>query len=718
MTEEQPQPGPPPTAHRNRLADETSPYLLQHAANPVDWYPWGEEALARARAEDRPILLSVGYSSCHWCHVMAHESFEDEAIAALMNEAYINIKVDREERPDVDSVYMTATQAMTGQGGWPMTVFLTPDGQPFYVGTYFPPDDRYGRPGFRRVLEALRESWANDRAHLLESASSITERLQAATAREATSTAEVDGTALSAAAQHLRGNFDAQWGGFGSAPKFPSPGNLEFLLLHGVNGAIGAIGAAADAEAAEAEPGAQAMVLATLRAMAGGGIYDHLGGGFARYSVDRQWLVPHFEKMLYDNAQLVRAYLHAYQISADPLFERVVRETLAYLERELLDSEGGLYSAQDADSEGIEGKFFVWTPDELTALLGEEDGRLAAEVFGVTAAGNFEDPHHPEFGRRSVLGRYRTLEEVAADPGIADLGATAADLAARLPGWRAQLLAAREQRVRPGLDDKVLTSWNGLALAAFAEAGRVLGEPSYLVIAERNAAFVRKALWREGRLLHSYKAGQARVDGLLEDYAYYGLGLIELYRATGEVAHLRWAAELLEAIAARFRDPVGGGSYESAADAEQLILRQKPLFDAATPSGNGAAALLAFWLGRYFGRPDWEALAGEVVALLGDQLIEGASGFGSVLQVAELLLAPPREIAIVGEASARAPLEREVARHFLPATLLAPAPGEDGLPVLEGRSVAPGAAAAYVCENLVCKLPAATVEELTAQLLG
>ena len=727
MTDEQPQPHPgqQPGPHRNRLADETSPYLLQHAANPVDWYAWGDEAFARARAEDRPILLSVGYSSCHWCHVMAHESFEDETIAALMNEAYVNIKVDREERPDVDSVYMTATQAMTGQGGWPMTVFMTPDGQPFYAGTYFPPDDGYGRPGFRRVLEALRDSWAHDRARLLESAGRITEQLQEATARETASGGEAGPEVVTAAVERLRGGFDAPWGGFGSAPKFPSPGNLEFLLLHGaVTDAAVDADAAAAADAAgdagagttggatgEAEPGAREMALATLRAMASGGIYDHLGGGFARYSVDRQWLVPHFEKMLYDNAQLVRAYVHAYQLSGDPLFERVARETLAYLEREMLDAEGGFTSAQDADSEGIEGKFFVWTPAELNEVLGDDDGRLAAEVFHVTAEGNFEDPHRPEFGRRNVLSRYRTLEEVAAD-----LDVTAAELEARLPRWRARLLEARERRVRPGLDDKVLTSWNGLALAAFAEAGRVLGEPSYVAVAERNAGFVRASLWRDGRLLHAYKAGQARVDGLLEDYAYYGLGLIELYRATGEVAQLRWAAELLEAIEARFRDPEGGGFYESAADAERLILRQKPLFDSATPSGNGAAALLAFWLGRYFGRPEWEALAREVAALVGDQLVEGAGGFGSVLQAVELLLAPPREIAIVGAAAARAPFEREVARHFLPATLLAPAAGEDGLPVLEGRAPAHGAAAAYVCENLVCKLPASTVEELATQL--
>ena len=707
MTEHSESKGPRP---RNRLASETSPYLLQHADNPVDWYPWGEEAFERARAEDKPLLLSVGYSSCHWCHVMAHESFEDESIATLMNAAFVNIKVDREERPDVDNVYMTATQALTGSGGWPMTVFLTPDGKPFYAGTYFPPDDQHGRPGFTRVLTALSELWTRDRDRVLDSAADITERLQAATARQYANEdgeREVSAGLASEAVESLWGSFDEEWGGFGRAPKFPSPGGLEFLLMHEarVRGEGGAPGSAGR------------MVLSTLRAMAAGGMYDQLGGGFARYSVDRQWLVPHFEKMLYDNAQLVRAYLHGFQLNGDAAFERTVRETLAYLEREMLHEEGGFYSAQDADSEGIEGKFFVWTRAELEAVLGADDARLCSAVYGVTDNGNFEDPHHPEFGRRNVLSRYRPLAEVAGD-----FGMDASELEARLPAWRAALLAEREQRVWPGLDDKVLTSWNGLALAAFAEAGRVLGDARYLEIARRNAEFVRAALWtagdggRGGQLLHSWKDGVARIDGLLDDYACYGLGLLELYRATGDLDLLHWAAELFEVIVQRFRDEERGGFFESAADAERLILRQKPLFDAATPSGNGAAALLAFWLGRYLGRPEWEALAGEVVALVSAKMPEGAGGFGSLLQAVELLIAPPREIAIVGAPEARAPFERELAGRFLPATLLAPAAGEGGLPVLEGRAVAPGEAAAYVCEDFVCALPARSVAELVSQL--
>ncbi len=681
----------------NRLANETSPYLLQHAENPVDWYPWGPEAFERARAEEKPILLSVGYSACHWCHVMAHESFEDPGIAAIMNRGFVNVKVDREERPDIDSVYMTFTQAMTGQGGWPMTVFLTPDREPFYAGTYFPPTDQYGRPGFPRLLESVLNAWQDNRQGVLDSASTLTSKVREATERATQampSAGEAGPETADQAVAALRGVYDAEWGGFGSAPKFPSSSNLEFLLMYGAR--------TGDERATE-------MAVHTARRMAQGGMYDHLGGGFARYSVDQRWLVPHFEKMLYDNALLARFYLHVVQVTGDEAFATVARETLDYLAREMRDPEGGFTSAQDADSEGIEGKFFVWIPDEIDEALGEDDGLAFRTLYAVTEGGNFEDPHHPEFGRRNVLSRPRPLEAVARE-----IGWSADEVASALPRWRQRLLEVREQRVHPGLDDKILTSWNGLALAAFAEGARVLDEPRYREVAMANAAFLRQRVWDGQRLQHTYKAGVARVDGLLEDYAYLAVGLLEVYRTTGDLAHLEWAGELFRAALERFRD-ADGAFFEAPSDGEALLIRQKPFFDSPTPSGNASMALLGFWLGRAYGVPEWEQVARDVVHLVAGQLATAATGFGATLQVLELLIASPREIAIVGPAEARAPLEREVARRYLPTVLLAPAERGEGLPVLEGRDVAEGAAA-YVCEDMVCDLPARTVEALREQL--
>ena len=679
----------------NRLAHESSPYLLQHAANPVDWYPWGDEAFAKARAEEKPILLSVGYSSCHWCHVMAHESFENDEIAALMNAGFVNIKVDREERPDVDSVYMTFTQAMTGSGGWPMTVFLTPDLEPFYAGTYFPPDDRYGRPGFPKLLHSVTHAWQENRGGVIESAQELTAKVREATRNQAVGgSGDITPEASTSAFRALENAFDPHWGGFGRAPKFPSASNLEYLLMYG---------------ARTGEEAPTAMALHTCRRMAEGGMYDHLGGGFARYSVDTKWLVPHFEKMLYDNALLARLYAHAYQVSGDEGFATVVRETLDYLGREMQDEAGGFHSAQDADSEGIEGKFFVWTPAEVESVLGAEDAAAFCAVYAVTDEGNFEDPHHPEFGRRTVLSRPEPLETVATR-----LGRTAEELGAALPAWRERLLAERSKRIPPGLDDKVLTSWNGLAISAFAEAGRVLGEPRYVAAAERTAAVIRSTMIRDGRLLHSYRRGEAKVDALLEDFAYLGLGLVDLYRANGDLGHLEWARELYEEAAARFRDE-DGTFFESPEDGEALILRQKPFFDSPTPSGNASMALLGFWLARYLGRHEWEDESRAIVGSVSGQFARAATGFGAMLQAMELHLAPPREIVVVGEASARAPFEREIARRYLPAVLLAPAAAGEGLPVLEGRSAGTGATA-YVCENMVCDLPATSVSAFVEQL--
>lgn len=684
----------------NRLANETSPYLLQHAKNPVDWYPWGDEAFARARDQERPILLSVGYSACHWCHVMAHESFEDPETARLMNDWFVNIKVDREERPDVDSVYMTAVQAMTGQGGWPMTVFLTPDGRPFYGGTYFPPSDNHGRPGFPRVLEALHNAWTGEREQLLASADGITDHLRAAMNRTAPA---IDPHSLEAvpdaAIEALRAAFDEEWGGFGQAPKFPSPSNLEFLLAHQARTGAG-----------KGDPSALQMVLTTLVRMAQGGIYDHLGGGFARYSVDGRWLVPHFEKMLYDNAQLARLYLHAFQVTGEPFFERIVRETLGYLEREMLDPEGGFYAAQDADSDGIEGKYFVWTPAEIRAVVGADAGLVCA-WHGVTEQGNFRDPHHPEFGSRNVLSTWRDPEEVATEFGLA-----VDEMFARIDAARAKLLAVRETRTKPGLDDKVLASWNGLALAAFADAARVLGDAHYREVAESTAAFLRGSMWRDGNLLHSYKGGVARVPGMLEDYAFVGLGLVELFKLTGDLAHLEWADGLLAVLLSEFRHGEQG-FYETSGSGETLLLRPKPTFDGPTPSGNAAAGQLAWWLGRYFGRADYEAIAGQAVALAGDLMTQAPTGFGATLLLVELARAPRQELAIVGPSGARAPLEGEAARRYRPWLVIAPSTTGEGLPLFEGRETT-GDALAYVCEDMTCQLPVSTPEQLAGQLDG
>jgi len=682
----------------NRLAHETSPYLRQHADNPVDWYPWGEEAFEHARAEGKPIFLSVGYSTCHWCHVMAHESFEDPAIAAKMNADFVSVKVDREERPDIDSVYMAYTQALTGHGGWPMTVFLTPDLKPFYAGTYFPPDDQRGMPGLPRLLDSITSAWNADRGRILESAATITTKMRDAAEQSSPRGGAIPAGVTTRVVETLSRMYDHDAGGFGGAPKFPPVSTLEFLLTYHTH-------AAEDERAAILE-----MVTHTLRRMAGGGIYDHLGGGFARYSVDGEWLVPHFEKMLYDNAQLARVYLHAFQVTRDPAFERIARETLDYLLREMHDDAGGFHAAQDADSEGIEGKFFVWTAEEIDAVLGADDGALFRAVFDVTEDGNFTDPHHPELEGRSVLSRPFPLDGIAAAHGL-----RVEALAARVDEMGARMFAARDQRIHPSKDDKVLTSWNGLALSAFAEAARILDQARYRDAALRCAAFLRSTMWDGTRLLHAYGAGRAHIDGLIDDYAMLGLGLVDLHRATGDLAHLEWAAQLLEAALARFHDDDGGGFFEAPLDGEALVLRQKPFFDAPTPSGNGALALLATWLSRAYDRADWEALGDEVIGLVADQLVRAPTGFATTLQALELAQAPRREIAIVGEPAARAPFEREVALRFLPTTLIAPAPNGGGLPVLEGRDVAQGAAA-YVCEEMVCELPATTVEALRDQL--
>jgi uncharacterized protein len=673
------------TRPANALALETSPYLLQHAHNPVDWLPWGEAAFEKARLEDKPILLSVGYSACHWCHVMERESFENRVIAQIMNEFFVPIKVDREERPDVDSVYMNAVQVMTGSGGWPMTVFLTPDGKPFYGGTYFPPEDRYGRPGFRRIMESLQDAWTNRRNDVLESAGDLTKHLGGMeTLRDSSEPADV--AVLESAFAVMTRNFDATWGGFGQAPKFPNPGGLEWLLNY---------------HQRTSDANALAMLEKTLTGMAVGGMYDQLGGGFARYSTDERWLAPHFEKMLYDNAQLVRVYLHAYQVTQKPFYARIVRETLEYTLREMTSPEGAFYSAQDADSEGVEGKFYVWSLEEIQKILGD-NANLFSSAFGVTAGGNWEGHH--------ILVLAKDANQLSMEFKLPP-----DEIALRLRDARAKLFAVRSERIWPGLDDKTLTSWNGLMLGAFSEAARVLNEPKYLEAARANVKLVREKLFIDGRLLHTYKAGTtAKINGLLEDYALYALGLLELYRATFDRSVLEFALELTKTALEFFHEP-GKGFFDTPHDGEKLIVRPKSFFDSAMPSGNGAMALLLTHLGRLTGKPQWEQIALEAVHGMADFMRQQPTGFGSLLQALEASIAPHREIAVIGnlEAAGTQALLEQIHRRFLPfVSLAAGKPGESYLPVLEHRDLVNGSSAAYVCENLACQLPVTTTQEL------
>jgi uncharacterized protein YyaL (SSP411 family) len=648
----------------NRLADETSPYLLQHKDNPVDWQPWDERALDQARREDKPILVSIGYSACHWCHVMERESFEDAAVAAVMNDHFVTIKVDREERPDVDALYMDAVQAMTGHGGWPLNAFLTPDGVPFYAGTYFPPQARQGMPSWTQVLEGVARAWDERRDDIRDGSQQIVDRLRS-TAQLAAPDAEPDPRSLDAAVARARAIYDADHGGWGGAPKFPAASLIELLLARG-----------------ERE-----MALHTLRRMASGGIYDQVGGGFSRYSVDARWIVPHFEKMLYDNALLARAYLHGFQVSGEPLFERIATETLDWALRELRQPEGGFASALDADSEGVEGRFYVWTPDEVREALGPELGAVAIEHFGITDAGNFE-------GRNIAVRATRDPEA--------------------LPEIQAGLLAAREQRVRPGLDDKRVASWNALMISALADAGGALERPDYLEAAVAAAEFVLRDLRdADGRLLRSYNRGRAKTPAFLEDHAYLLEALLDLYGATFDPRWFMEAQGLAGEIVERFGDPEHGGFFSTAADGEPLLARRKELEDAPIPSGASSAAFGLLRLARLTGEARWEDAALGHIRLLHTVAPEHPNAFAHLLRAIDFLLAPVREVAIVGPDAA--PLERVVRGAFRPHVVLAG--GEpDGVPLLEGRTPVDGRAAAYVCERFACRRPVTEPDELAALL--
>jgi len=673
---------------KNRLAGETSPYLLQHQENPVDWYPWGEEAFREAREQDLPILLSVGYSSCHWCHVMAHESFEDEATARVMNQYFINVKVDREERPDVDAIYMSAVQAMTGHGGWPMTVILTPTGEPFFAGTYFPVEDRYGQPAFGRVLRALIDLWEGRRDEVENSASDITKHLQRSFELPV-GEGGVEPFSLCSVIESLQEQFDSNHGGFGGAPKFPPHVLLRFLL-------------------SQKSPKVRDMAYFTLTKMARGGIFDQLGGGFSRYSVDNRWLVPHFEKMLYDNAQLVNSYAQAYGQTGDPLYLRTVEETLTWVSREMTSVEGGFYSALDADSEGEEGKFYAWDFTELEKILGD-DTELVASYFGATESGNFDGRNVLEIPNEDTVLSER-------------FGVTIEDIAIRIDRARSTLFKAREARIRPSLDDKILTSWNGLMLGAYADAGRLLGRDDYIYAAQRNAWFIKDKLYSKGRLLHSYKDGEARIDGLLEDYAFFGLGLLSLYRTTFEATWLELAIDLAKSVVEHFRDP-RGGFFNTPDDGESLIVRPKGIFDSATPAEGFAAAELIFRVGRFLGNHNYEEIAIESVRPLKDAMASQPRGFATALLVTEALLSPPREVVIVGspEANDTKALvqvlnDRDLSQVVQILSSGASDPLLKVLPLLEEKHSLGGRATAYVCEGGACRIPVTRPDDFAEQL--
>ncbi|MBM3959590.1 MAG: thioredoxin domain-containing protein [SAR202 cluster bacterium] len=681
----------------NRLAGETSPYLLQHRDNPVDWYPWGAEALEKARAEDRPIFLSIGYSACHWCHVMEHESFEDEATARLMNENFVSIKVDREERPDLDSIYMTATQLISGQGGWPMSVFLTPDGRPFYAGTYFPPEDVHGRPSFKRVLSAVAEAYRERREEILAGTGQLLGQIaQQVSARG--SDAPLSRDTLSEAFRVLARDFDPRLGGFGTAPKFPQPMTYEFLLRHW-RGA--------------GNEHALTMAELTLEKMAAGGMYDQLGGGFHRYSTDGAWLVPHFEKMLYDNGLLAQLYLHAFQATGRPVYRRVVDEILAYLEREMLSPRGGFYSAQDADSEGEEGRYFVWWASEIDRILGPELSRIARVYWDITDDGNFEG--------RNILSVPRPAEEAAAE-----LGMPASDLAAAIDRARSLLLAERSKRVKPLRDDKVLTAWNALVLRAFAEAGAALENPHYLHIAKKNGGFLLSELVRDGRLLRTWKAdahgaGTARLNAYLEDYAYLVDALTALFEATFEERWLIEAEKLAEGMLGLFWSSEDQVFFDTGSDHERLVVRPRDIFDNATPCGGSAAAVALIRLARLTGRSELEGYAAKSLRSVRDFVARAPAGMGHWLAALDLYTSPSREMVVIGDQQDRRTLDLLAVyrRGYHPTSVLAGSPDDAAthrLPLLTGRTRIGGRPAAYVCENSVCQLPVNEPEALRAQL--
>ncbi len=681
------------TKHTNRLIHETSPYLLQHAHNPVDWHPWGDDAFQKAKSENKPILLSIGYSACHWCHVMERESFEDQKIAALMNEHFVNIKVDREERPDLDEVYMSAVQMLTGRGGWPMTMFLTPDGKPFYGGTYFPPEDRGGMPAFTKILLGVARAYREKPQDVEKSVGQILEALQRMS-QSGESERSFTPDIIAKSAEQIARAYDHDHGGLGQAPKFPNAGVYELFLRHYHH--------SKNRRFLE-------MVTHTLTRMAEGGIYDHLGGGFHRYSVDAKWLVPHFEKMLYDNAQLVRIYAQTYRLTGDKLFKRAMEETVDYLLREMLDTDGGFYSTQDADSEGEEGKFFVWSPEELNRILGEEAGEIFTRIYDVSDFGNFEG--------KNILHPILTLEQ-AGKLFKRDL----AEIEELVSDAKKKLFEEREKRIKPFRDEKIIAAWNGLILSGLAEAIKIAPQPTYAAAANRTKEFIFTKMFRDGLLLHTCKDGKAKLLAYLDDYAFLAVGLLDLYEATLDRSNLKQAIQLAEIMISEFWDETDGAFFYTGKSHERLISRAKPVFDASIPSGNAMATQLLLRVYHITGINDYLKRAEKVLHSYFDAMESQPFGLAHLLCALDFYLQKPKEIVVVGkqENPDVANLIGNIHSLYLPnSSLQLVGPGEPLekiSPLLRGKTQVGGKATVYVCHNFTCSAPVTSWSELKTLL--
>jgi len=681
------------TRKYNRLISQKSPYLLQHADNPVDWYPWAEEAFEKAKKKNKPVLLSIGYSTCHWCHVMAHESFEDPEVAKLMNETFVSVKVDREERPDIDRVYMTVCQMMTGSGGWPLTVIMTPNKEPFFAATYIPRETRFGRVGMLALIPRIKELWSTRQAEVLSSAAQITASLQD-TASEAPGEG-LNEPILHLAYEHLAERFDEHHGGFGSAPKFPTPHNILFLLRYWKR--------TRNEKALE-------MVERTLQAMRHGGIYDHVGFGFHRYSTDSRWLVPHFEKMLYDQALLAMAYTEAYQATGKEEYAQTPKEIFTYVLRDMTSPEGGFYSAEDADSEAEEGKFYLLTNDEIKKVLSAEEAYLAVKVFNISEDGNFVDEVAGRKSRRNILHLTKSIDELASD-----LSMSAPDLRAQIEGIRQKLFAYRQKRIHPHKDDKILTDWNGLMIAALAKGAQVFDEPNYASAARHAADFILKSVRTlEGRLLHRYRDGEAALTAHADDYAFLIYGMLELYEATFEVNYLKTALELNEDLIRHFWDHNSGGFYFTADDSESLLVRQKEIYDGAIPSGNSVAMLNLLRLGRIIAKHDYEEKAAKIGQAFYRSVSQLPSAYTQLMAAVDFAIGPSYEVVIAGGSQANDTRQMldAIRGLFMPNRIVILRPTDQKSPAIDDiagftrdHSSIDGKATAYVCLDYNCQLP-------------